>query len=108
VAYRADRRRNPALIPSRRSFASTAPRAWASAALNSFDGYGGEIDLDSRKKGLQGEITAEDTGTFTMPWSGKVTYQPGKGQWSEVICAENLTKPAGLQKNASIADKPDF
>jgi hypothetical protein len=79
-----------------------------SETLSRFDGYGGEIDLDTKRKGLQGEITIEDPGAFTMTWSGIVTYQPGIGAWPEVICAESLSEPSGLEKRVPLAEKPDF
>ena len=78
------------------------------ATLSRFDGYGGEIDLDPKKNGLQGVITVDDPGTFTMPWSGIVTYQAGAGDWMEVICAENFNEVPGLPAKPPIAPKPDF
>ena len=47
----------------------------ANAAPVRFDGYGAEVDLDTKQKGLQVEVTVDDPGSFTMPWSGLVTYQ---------------------------------
>jgi hypothetical protein len=70
--------------------------------------YGAEIDLDTKKNGLQGVITVDDPGTFTMPWSGVVTYQPGASVWPEVICAESLNEVPGLAAKPPIAAKPDF
>jgi hypothetical protein len=70
--------------------------------------YGrGDIDPDTTKRGLQVEITVEDEGVFTMPWTAQVTYRPITGEWPEVVCAEN---PVFLGTGAKIpiADKLDF
>src|SRR5258707_14363624 len=55
----------------------------ANAAPSRFDAYGAEVDLDPKQKGLQVEVTVEDPGTFTMPWSGLVTYQRQSG-WAGI------------------------
>jgi hypothetical protein len=72
--------------------------------------YGmGDIDPDTRKPGLQVEITIDDPTTFTTPWSGLVTYRPVLGNWPEVACAEN-TQGSGSSWAVLVpqADKPDF
>jgi len=79
----------------------------ANAAPVRFDGYGAEVDLDPHKKGLQVEVTVEDPGSFTMPWSGLVTYQP-ETIWPEMVCAENLRESSGPERVVPVADKPDF
>ena len=79
----------------------------ANAAPVRFDGYGAEVDLDPKQKGLQVEITVDDPGTFTMPWSGLVTYQR-ESIWPEMVCAENLRESSGPERKVPIADKPDF
>ena len=78
------------------------------AGPGAIGGYGVEMDLDPAKKGLQGDITVDDPGVFTKTWTGVVTYLTGKSEWPEVICGENLTEPAGLEKNPPIAKWPDF
>ena len=72
-----------------------------------FDGYGAEIDLDTNQKGLQVEVTVDDPGTFTMPWSGLVTYQP-ETIWPEMVCAESLRESNGPERKVPVAAKPDF
>ena len=72
-----------------------------------FDGYGAELDLDTAKKALQVEVTVEDPGAFTMPWSGLVTYRP-ETIWPEMVCAENLRESNGPERQAPVAAKPDF
>jgi hypothetical protein len=72
--------------------------------------YGmGDIDPDTRKPGLQVEITVDDPATFTTPWSGLVTYRPVLGDWPESACAEN-TQGSGSSWAVLVprADKPDF
>jgi hypothetical protein len=51
-----------------------------------FGAYGrGPLDPDIKKKGLQVEITVEDSGVFTTRWSALVTYRPVTGDWPEVV-----------------------
>jgi hypothetical protein len=69
------------------------------------------IDPNYRGKYLQLQLTVEDVGTFTMPWSATVTYRPAISSSSatiaEYVCAEN---PNELTRHAAIpvANKPDF
>jgi hypothetical protein len=69
-------------------------------------------DLNARGNNLQLDITVEDEGAFTTPWSSTVIYRPGRNGWSssefpEAVCAEN---PHELTRQAAVptADKPDF
>jgi hypothetical protein len=73
-----------------------------------FDPYGMQLDVDPKKKGLQGEITVEDSGSFTTPWTGIITYQPVLAGWPEMACAENLREATGPIKDVPVAEKPDF
>ena len=73
-----------------------------------YDAYGAEIDLDAKKAALQVEVTVDDPGVFTSPWSGLVTYQRVIGDWPEMVCAENLREASGPAKTVPIADKSDF
>jgi hypothetical protein len=47
------------------------------------------VDLGYKGKGLQIQVTVEDPGVFTMPWSAAVTYRRGNREWDENVCAEN-------------------
>ncbi len=77
-------------------------------ALSGFSGRG-PLDPDTTKKGLQVEITVEDSGVFTMPWSGLVTYRPVIGEWAELICAESIRRyHEGRDADVPETDKPDF
>ena len=52
--------------------------------------YGrGDIDPDPAKPGLQVEITVDDPGIFTTPWSALATFRRVQGEWPESVCAEN-------------------
>jgi hypothetical protein len=69
-------------------------------------------DLNDKGKHMQLEITVEDPGAFTTPWSATVIYRPGvnfysTSEWPEAVCAEN---PHELSRIAGVptADKPDF
>ena len=69
-------------------------------------------DLNARGNNLQLDITVEDAGAFTTPWSATVIYRPGINGWKssefpEAVCAEN---PHELSRQAAVptADKPDF
>jgi hypothetical protein len=71
-------------------------------------------DLNDKGKNLQLDVTVEDEGAFTTPWSSTIVYRPGisaygtsSSEFPEAVCAENpheLSRQAGLP----IADKPDF
>jgi len=71
-------------------------------------------DLNDRGKNLQLDITIEDEGAFTTPWSSTIIYRPGvsaygvsSSEFPEAVCAEN---PHELSRIAGVptADKPDF
>jgi hypothetical protein len=77
--------------------------------------YGIARDPNYKGKGLELELTVEDEGVFTMPWSASMLYWPPlvpMGQWPEIICAENPNAYDGrnLAKKAPmpVADKPDL
>lgn len=67
-----------------------------------------EPDLAYMGKGLQIEITVEDEGAFTMPWSALVTYRRAANPWMEEICAENLRESVGPARKVPTAEVPDF
>ena len=72
--------------------------------------YGrGPIDPDPARKGMQIEITVEDPGSFTMPWSALVTYRHVLGDWPEAVCAENFHEYyADRDTDIPRARRPDF
>jgi hypothetical protein len=65
------------------------------------------VDPAFKGKHLVLDLTVEDPGVFTVPWSATVIYQPASGEWPEFVCAEN---PHELARKSAIpiADKPDF
>jgi hypothetical protein len=72
-------------------------------------------DPNYQGKGLELQLTVEDEGVFTSPYSASMIYWPPvvpMGQWPEMVCAENANGYDGrdLAKKAPIpiADKPDF
>jgi len=69
---------------------------------------GPAVDPNYKGKGLQIQVTVEDEGVFTMPWSATVTFRRAFDERLELVCAENIRwYPA---KNSAVprADKPDF
>jgi hypothetical protein len=47
---------------------------------------------DDKGKGIAVQIRVDDTGTFTMPWVGQLTYRVNRAPtMEEVICEENNT-----------------
>ncbi len=69
-------------------------------------------DVNARGNNLQLDITIEDEGAYTTPWSATIIYRPGINGWRssefpEAVCAEN---PHELTRQAAVptADKPDF
>jgi hypothetical protein len=70
---------------------------------------GAEFDDRYRGKVLQLAFTVEDPNVFTRPWSATITYRPAIGEWTDLICAENIHE-YHLGKDSAVphADKPDF
>ena len=70
---------------------------------------GADFDAGYRGKVLQLHFTVEDTGVFTMPWTATITYRPAVGEWTDLICSENVHEYfAGRDAAVPQADKPDF
>ena len=84
--------------------------AWAAKEHSQTDnpGSGPRPDPNYRGKGLQIQLTVEDTGTFTMPWTATLTFRRALDEWSELVCAENIQWHPGTYSEAPTADKPDF
>jgi hypothetical protein len=71
------------------------------------------IDPSYKGKGLQLELTVEDEGVFTMPYSATVTYlrgsdRRGSQEWPELVCAENPYEYSGKDSGVPHSDRPDF
>jgi hypothetical protein len=70
-------------------------------------------DPNYKGKALLLELTVEDEGAFTVPWSATVTYRRPLGEWPESVCAENPHgyfhgTLSGKQSALPTADNPDF
>ena len=70
---------------------------------------GGATVDEKYPKGLQISFRVEDPATFTMPWSGQITYMRSAGPWEERVCADMQTnfftgEPVKLPQ----APRPDF
>ena len=72
--------------------------------------FAGDVFSGHRGKFLQLELTVEDKGVFTTPWTSTLTYVPGPATWPEVVCAENPHQYYydGGDTDVPRADKPDF
>ncbi len=66
-------------------------------------------DPDYMDKFLRVDLTVEDEGAYTTPWTASVVYVRDHLEWPEVVCAEN---PAGFHNDKEIgiphATKADF
>jgi hypothetical protein len=70
---------------------------------------GAEFDDKYRGKVLQLAFTVEDPNVFTTPWSATITYRPAIGEWTDLICAENIHEyHLGKESAVPHAGKPDF
>jgi hypothetical protein len=70
---------------------------------------GADFDASYRGKVLQLHFTVEDENVFTTPWSATITYRPAVGEWTDLICAENVHEYFHSQDAAvPHAEKPDF
>jgi hypothetical protein len=68
-----------------------------------------EFDPNYKGKHLQLEITVEDGGVFTTPWSSVIIYGRPLGEWAEHVCSENFYEYYNGQNSAVPAAKtPDF
>jgi hypothetical protein len=77
-------------------------------AHNANPDNGPAVDPSYKGKGLQINVTIEDEGAFTMPWSATVTFRRAFDERLELVCAENLQWYPGKSPAAPHADKADF
>jgi hypothetical protein len=70
----------------------------------------GDVFSKHRGKFLQLQLTVEDEGVFTTPWSATLTYVPGPDVPSESVCAENIHQYYYDRSDADVprTEKPDF
>jgi hypothetical protein len=69
---------------------------------------GPRADPNYKGKGLQIQLTVDDEGAFTTPWSATVTFRRALDEWTELVCAENRQWHPGTYSDVPIADTPDF
>jgi len=67
-----------------------------------------DFDHNYRGKVLQLHFTVEDEGVFTKPWTSTVTYRPAVGEWTDLICTENIQWYSGKNATVPSAEKLDF
>ena len=71
--------------------------------------FNGDVWRGQRGKFLQLELTVQDEGVFTAPWSATLTYAPIADPIPETVCAENPHEYYGNKdSNIPRAAKPDF
>ena len=83
---------------------------------NDVPDHGPRPDPDYRGKGLQIELTVEDKGAFTTPWSATVTLrraldawvERALDAWVEHVCPDNRQWYPGTYSEVPTAEKPDF
>jgi hypothetical protein len=70
----------------------------------------GDLRPDDKGKWQQIQLTVEDEGTFTMPWSATVSYGTRPGARVEKVCAENRFGFFSTGREAAVptAKTPDF
>jgi hypothetical protein len=69
---------------------------------------GPAFDPSYKGKGLQIEVTIEDEGAFTTPWTATVTFRRALDERLELVCAENHEWFPGTFSAVPTADKSDF
>jgi hypothetical protein len=69
---------------------------------------GPAVDSNYKGKGLQIQVTVEDEGAFTIPWSATVTLRRALDEQLELVCADNIQWYPGTNSAVPMADKPDF
>jgi hypothetical protein len=83
--------------------------AWAAKEHALTGGPSGpRADPNYKGKGLQIQLTVEDKGAFTMPWSATLTFRRALDEWRELVCAENTQWYPGIYSEVPTANKPDF
>jgi hypothetical protein len=69
---------------------------------------GPAVDPSYKGKGLQIQVTIDDEGAFTMPWSATVTLRRALDERLELVCADNVLWYPGMHSAVPIAGKLDF
>jgi len=69
---------------------------------------GGPYDPDYKDKYLRVDFTIEDQGAFTMPWTAVMIYLRDRGDFPEIVCADNTFSFHHQEGDVPHADRPDF
>jgi hypothetical protein len=69
---------------------------------------GPAFDPNDKGKGLQIEVTIEDEGAFTTPWTATVTFRRALDERLELVCAENPEWFPGTFSAVPKSENPDF
>jgi hypothetical protein len=69
---------------------------------------GPRADPNYKGEGLQIQLTVEDKGAFTMPWTATVTFRRALDEWVELVCADNRQWYPGTYSAVPTAKQPDF
>ncbi len=69
---------------------------------------GSPADLNYKGRGLQIQLTLEDPGAFTMPWTATLTFRRPVAEAFESVCAENPEWFPGTQSQLPVTQRPDF
>jgi hypothetical protein len=69
----------------------------------------GPPDPNYKDRYLQLNLTVEDEGAYTTPWTASIIYLRDRLEWPEIVCAEN-THEYYNNKESDVphADEPDF
>jgi hypothetical protein len=69
---------------------------------------GPAVDRNYKGKGLQIQVTVEDEGAFTTPWSATVTFRRALDEGLELVCADNTQWYPGTHSAVPTAGRLDF
>jgi hypothetical protein len=69
---------------------------------------GPAVDRNYKGKGLQIQVTVEDEGAFTAPWSATVTFRRALDEGLELVCADNTNWYPGTHSAVPTAERLDF
>jgi hypothetical protein len=71
--------------------------------------FNGDVFSQYRGKFLQAQVTVEDEGVFTTPWTATMTYVPSPDPLPEGVCSENPREYySNKDSDVPKAKKPDF
>jgi hypothetical protein len=69
---------------------------------------GPAVDRNYKGQGLQIQVSVEDEGAFTTPWSATVTFRRALDEGLELVCADNTQWYPGTHSAVPTAGRLDF